>query len=52
VHDPTTYEQQGGDLGPSYRSAIFYPDERQKQTGLATIDEIEASGLWPGPVMT
>jgi peptide-methionine (S)-S-oxide reductase len=52
VHDPTTYEQQGSDFGPSYRSAIFYTDEQQKETALATIAEIEASGLWPGPVVT
>ena len=52
VHDPTTYEQQGSDFGPSYRSAIFYTDEQQKETALATIAEIEASGLWPGPLVT
>ena len=52
VHDPTTYEQQGSDFGSSYRSAIFYTDEQQKETALATIAEIEASGLWPGPVVT
>ena len=52
VHDPTTYEQQGSDFGPSYRSAIFYTDEQQKETALATIAEIEATGLWPGPVVT
>jgi len=52
LHDPTTYEQQGSDFGPSYRSAIFYTDEQQKETALATIDDIEASGLWPGPVVT
>jgi peptide-methionine (S)-S-oxide reductase len=52
VHDPTTYEQQGSDFGPSYRSAIFYTDEQQKETALTTIAEIEASGLWPGPVVT
>lgn len=52
VHDPTTYEQQGSDFGPSYRSAIFYADEQQKETALATIAEIESSGLWPGPVVT
>ncbi len=51
VHDPTTYEQQGSDFGSSYRSAIFYTDEQQKETALATIAEIEASGLWPGPVV-
>jgi peptide-methionine (S)-S-oxide reductase len=50
--DPTTYEQQGSDFGPSYRSAIFYTDEQQKETALTTIAEIEASGLWPGPVVT
>ena len=52
VHDPTTYEQQGSDFGSSYRSAIFYTDEQQKEMALATIAEMEASGLWPGPVVT
>jgi peptide methionine sulfoxide reductase MsrA len=52
VHDPTTYEQQVSDFGRSYRSAIFYTDEQQKETALATIVEIEASGLWPGPVVS
>lgn len=52
IHDPTTYEQQGSDFGPSYRSAIFYTDETQKEVALATIDEIEASRRWPGPVVT
>jgi peptide-methionine (S)-S-oxide reductase len=52
VHDPTTYEQQGSDFGSSYRSAIFCTDEQQKEMALATIAEIEASGLWPGPVVT
>ena len=52
VHDPTTYEQKSSDLGPSYRSAIFYTDEQQKETALETIAEIEASGSWPGPVVT
>ncbi|GGC76131.1 hypothetical protein GCM10010994_38140 [Chelatococcus reniformis] len=52
VHDPTTYEQQGSDFGSSYLSAIFYTDERQKETALATIADIEASGLWPGPALT
>jgi hypothetical protein len=51
VQDPTTCEQQGSDFGPSYRSAIFYTDEQQKETALATIAEIETSGLWPGPVV-
>ncbi|MBZ9856386.1 peptide-methionine (S)-S-oxide reductase MsrA [Mesorhizobium sp. CA13] len=52
IHDPTTYEQQGSDFGPSYRSAIFYTDQDQKETALEMIAEIEASGLWPGPVVT
>ena len=52
IHDPTTYEQQGSDVGPSYRSAIFYTDKRQMEVALATIEEIEASGLWPGPVLS
>ncbi len=52
VHDPTTYEQQGSDVGPSYRSAIFYTTETQRDVALATIAEIEASGRWPGPVVS
>ena len=52
VHDPTTYEQQGSDIGPSYRSAIFYTTGAQRDVALATIDEIEASGRWPGPVVS
>jgi peptide-methionine (S)-S-oxide reductase len=49
VHEPTTYEQQGSDFGRSYRSAIFYTDEQQKETALATIAEIEASDGGPVP---
>lgn len=52
IHDPTTYEQQGSDFGPSYRSAIFYTDEEQKDVALRTIEDIEASGRWPGPVVS
>ncbi|WP_349773578.1 peptide-methionine (S)-S-oxide reductase MsrA [Sphingomonas paucimobilis] len=52
IHDPTTYEQQGSDIGPSYRSAIFYTDKRQMEVALATIEDIEASGRWPGPVLS
>jgi peptide-methionine (S)-S-oxide reductase len=52
VHDPTTYEQQGSDVGPSYRSAIFYTTEMQKEVALAVIAEVEASGHWPGPVVS
>ena len=52
IHDPTTYEQQGSDVGPSYRSAIFYTSDTQKEVALATIAEIEASRRWPGPVVS
>lgn len=52
IHDPTTYEQQGEDFGPSYRSAIFYTDDVQKDVALATISDIEASGRWPGPIVS
>lgn len=52
IHDPTTRDRQGNDVGASYRSAIFYLDEDQKQVALRTIDDVEASGLWPGKVVT
>ncbi len=52
IHDPTTKNRQGNDLGPSYRSAIFYADERQKHIAEDLIAAIEASGRWPGPVVT
>ncbi|MGB3337869.1 MAG: peptide-methionine (S)-S-oxide reductase MsrA [Devosia sp.] len=52
IHDPTTYEQQGSDFGPGYRSAIFYTGAEQKAVALTTIAEIEASGRWPGSVVT
>jgi peptide-methionine (S)-S-oxide reductase len=52
IHDPTTPNRQGNDLGPSYRSAIYYTSEEQKQVALNTIADIEASGLWPGKVVT
>jgi peptide-methionine (S)-S-oxide reductase len=52
IHDPTTPDRQGNDLGPSYRSAIYYASEEQKQMALNTIADIEASGLWPGKVVT
>lgn len=52
IHDPTTYEQQGSDFGPSYRSAIFYTDDVQKEIALATISDIEESGHWPGPIVS
>ena len=52
VHDPTTRDRQGNDLGASYRSAIFYTDDEQKQVAVDTIADVEASGLWPGKVVT
>ncbi len=52
IHDPTTANQQGNDRGASYRSAIYYVSEEQQQVALRTIDEVNASGLWPGPVVT
>lgn len=52
IHDPTTRNRQGNDMGPSYRSAIYYVDERQRQIALDTIADVDASGLWPGRVVT
>jgi peptide-methionine (S)-S-oxide reductase len=52
VHDPTTKDRQGNDLGASYRSAIYYTDDDQKQVAVDTIADVEASGLWPGKVVT
>lgn len=52
IHDPTTVNRQGNDLGMSYRSAIYYVDEAQKAEALNTIADVEASGLWPGKVVT
>ena len=52
IHDPTTENRQGNDLGMSYRSAIYYADEDQKAVALDTIADIEASGIWPGKVVT
>ena len=52
VHDPSTPNRQGNDQGASYRSAIFYENEAQKSTALDTIADVEASGLWPGRVVT
>ena len=52
IHDPTTVNRQGNDIGESYRSAIFYLDEAQKQIALDTIADVDASGLWPGKVVT
>jgi peptide-methionine (S)-S-oxide reductase len=52
IHDPTTLNRQGNDRGLSYRSAIFYVSDEQRRTAEATIAEINASGLWPGKVVT
>jgi peptide-methionine (S)-S-oxide reductase len=52
IHDPTTPDRQGGDIGMSYRSAIFYTSEAQKQVAEDTIADVDASGLWPGKVVT
>ncbi len=52
VHDPTTKDRQGNDRGASYRSAIFYLDDEQKRVAEDTIADVEASGLWPGKVVT
>ncbi|MGH3744371.1 MAG: peptide-methionine (S)-S-oxide reductase MsrA [Mycobacteriales bacterium] len=52
IHDPTTRDRQGNALGSSYRSAIFYVDDEQKSVALGTIADVEASGLWPGKVVT
>jgi peptide-methionine (S)-S-oxide reductase len=52
IHDPTTPNRQGNDRGASYRSAIYYEDEDQRQMALETIADADASGLWPGKVVT
>ena len=52
IHDPTTPDRQGNDRGASYRSAIYYSSEAQRQVALDTIADVEASGLWPGRVVT
>lgn len=52
IHDPTTKDRQGNDVGSSYRSAIFFADDEQKAVALDTIADVEASGLWPGKVVT
>ena len=52
IHDPTTRNRQGNDVGMSYRSAIYYTSDEQKQVALDTIADVDASGLWPCKVVT
>ena len=52
IHDPTTLNRQGNDRGTSYRSGIYYTSDAQKKIAEDTILDVEASGLWPGPVKT
>jgi peptide-methionine (S)-S-oxide reductase len=52
IHDPSTKNRQGNDLGPSYRSAIYYENAEQKAVAEETIKDVDASGLWPGKVVT
>jgi peptide-methionine (S)-S-oxide reductase len=52
IHDPTTRNRQGNDVGLSYRSAIYYTSDEQKRVAQDTIADVEASGLWPGKVVT
>jgi len=52
IHDPTTLNRQGNDLGTSYRSAIFYTTDEQRKVAEDTIADVEASDLWPGKVVT
>jgi len=52
IHDPTTRNRQGNDVGPSYRSAIYYTSDEQRRIAQETIADVDASGLWPGKVVT
>ena len=52
IHDPTTLNRQGNDRGTSYRSAIFYASDEQKRIASDTIADVDASGIWPGKVVT
>ena len=52
IHDPSTKNRQGNDIGSSYRSAIYYTDESQREVAVDTIADVDASGLWPGKVVT
>jgi peptide-methionine (S)-S-oxide reductase len=52
IHDPTTEDRQGNDIGSSYRSEVFYTTDEQRRVAEDTIADVEASGLWPGKVVT
>ncbi len=52
THDPTTLNRQGGDVGPQYRSAIFYHSPEQRETAGEVIAELTASRVWPDPIVT
>ena len=52
IHDPSTRNRQGNDLGSSYRSAIFYTGDQQRRSACDTIADVDASGLWPAKVVT
>ncbi|MBX9604443.1 MAG: peptide-methionine (S)-S-oxide reductase MsrA [Bryobacteraceae bacterium] len=52
IHDPTTSNRQGNDRGSSYRSGIYYTNEEQRDVAVATIEDVNASGLWPGKAVT
>lgn len=52
IHDPSTPNRQGNDRGPSYRSAIYWTSEAQRDEALRTIADVDASGIWPGKVVT
>ncbi|MFJ1668884.1 peptide-methionine (S)-S-oxide reductase MsrA [Streptomyces bottropensis] len=52
IHDPSTQNRQGNDIGLSYRSAIYYVGDEQKRIAEDTIADVDASGLWPGKVVT